>query len=339
MKKTVLLATAISTLVLTGCASTSDNFTQYQSVSMQKADVLPTKESLAGEKFKVVIFTADDGGSKLAKKAKAGYSVATTLEKYMAEAGVEIVDRDIADKLEIEIETAEELGESTYQGQEIADYAITGSISTAQVGASFTERSTYKDKKGKVHVTPAYCTYSAKVTANLKLYTMPALTYSKTISIDDSVSSSKDTNNSNCPMSANQQQSMVRQAAVEAVKDSRIEFQNFFAPKAYVLEHRVFEDQDIFKLSAGTNLGFKAGDELKFYSVNKSKNPLTGDISSEEYPVTEGEVEEGLVFDQYVWVSVDHEKAAKIRLGDFVKIEYSKGTLEGAFDSLNGFLK
>jgi hypothetical protein len=339
MKKQFLLTTIISALALTGCATTSDNFTQYQSVSMNKADILPTEESLAGEKFKVVIFTADDGGSKLAKKAKAGYSVATTLEKYMAEAGVEIVDRKLAKILEAEMAAAEDLVESTYQGPDIADYAITGSISTAQVGASFTERSSYKDKKGKIHIIPAYCTYSAQVAANLKLHTLPALTYSKTISIDDSVSSTTDTNNSNCPLSASQQQSMVRSAAVEAVKDSRIEFKNYFSPKAYVLEHRVFEDQDIFKLSAGTNLGFKAGDKLKFYNLRKSINPITNVTTNEESPVTEGKVEKELVFDTYAWVSVDHEKAKNIKLGDFVKISYSKGFLEGGIDSFNSLLK
>lgn len=325
MKKTVLLATAISALVLTGCATRpSENFSQYQPVSMQKADILPTKESLAGKKVKVVIFTPDEGGIKLAKKAKAGHSIVSTLEKYLAEAGVEIVDRNIAKQLRKEIQLAESKGKSEYQGPDIANYAVTGSLSTAGVSASFTKRRTRKDKKGKVHVYPAYCKYSAQVSANLKVYKLPGLKYAKTISIDDSISSKTETSNSRCPISASQQQSMVRQAAVESLKDSRTKFQNYFAPKAYVLERRVLEDHSIFKLSAGTNLGFKAGDELKFYSINVSKNPLTGDVSTEEYPVTDGEVEKDLVFDTYAWVTVDNEKAKNIKLGDFVKIEYSK---------------
>jgi hypothetical protein len=325
MKKQFLLTTTISALALTGCATPpSENFQQYESVLMQKADVEPTKENLAGEKVKVVIFTPDEGVNKLAKNAKGGYSLATTLEKYLAEVGVEIVDRKIAKKLKSEIQLAEAKGKSEYQGPNIADYAITGSISRAQVGASFTERSSWTDDDGDTHVNPAYCKYSARVAGNLKVYKLPALKYSKTISIDDSVSSTTETNNSNCPISASQQQSMVRSAAVEAVKDARTKFQNYFAPKAYVLERRVFEDQSLFKLSAGTNLGFKAGDELKFYGVNASENPFTHEITYEEYPVTEGEVGEGLVYDKSSWVVVDNEKAKNVKLGDFVKISYSK---------------
>jgi hypothetical protein len=340
MKKKVLLATAISTLVLTGCAELpSEHFSQYRSVSMEKADILPTTESLSRNKTKVVIFTPDEGGIELAKKAKAGHSIATTLEKYLAESGVEIVDRKIAKQLKKELQLAESKGKSEYQGPAVANYAVTGSISTAGVGASFTARSSWTDDDGETHVSPAYCRYSAQVSANLKVYELPGLKYSETISIDDSVSSKTETRNSNCPMSSNQQKSLVRQASEEALKDSRIKFQNYFAPKAYVLEHRAFEEQSLFKLSAGTNLGFKAGDELKFYSISVSKNPLTGDVSNEEYPVTEGEVAEDLVFDKHAWVAVDSEQARNIKLGDFVKIEYSKGPLEGAIDSLNSFLQ
>lgn len=335
MNKKFLLATSIGTLVLAGCAKLpSDNFSQYQPISMQKADVLPTRDNLMGSKTKVVIFTPDDGGIALAKKAKGGHSIAATLETYLAETGVEIVDRKIAKKLQSEIHLAETKGKSEYQGPDIADYAITGSISTAQVGASFTERKVRTDDDGDTHVTPAKCEFTARVTGNLKLYTLPALAYSKTISIDDSVSSKTETSNSRCPMSVSQERSLVRRAAAKAVKDSRIEFQNFFAPKAYVLERRVYEDQSIFKLSAGTNLGFKAGDELKFYSVNVSENQLTGKISKEEYPVTEGEVAKDLVFDQYAWVMVDNETAKNVKLGDFVKIVYSPDWTEYSLGDL-----
>ena len=336
MKKKALFITIISTLVLAGCAKgPGKHFEDFRPVAMQKADILPASGKLKGEKIKVVIFTPDDGGIELAKKSKSGHSIAGTVETLLADAGVEIVDRKIASKLQSEIRLAETKGKSEYQGPDIADYAITGSISTAQVSTRFTKRRSWTSKKGKTYVTPAYCRYTAKVTGNLKLYTLPALTYAKTISINDSASSKTETSNSRCPMSFAQQQSLVRSAAVEAVEDSKVKFQNFFAPKAYVLERRAFEDEDIFKLSAGSNLGFKAGDELNFFSVRESENLLTHEVNREIYPITEGEVVSGLVFDGYVWVAVDHEKADHIRLGDYATVEYT----EGFFKKLDNLIK
>ena len=163
-KKLLVISCMSSLAFLGGCASYKiENFDAYSQTTMPQADVMPSVEELKNKKTKIVVFNADDSNIDLAKNAKAGYSIATTLEKHLSEAGTEIVDRNIAKKLQNEIQLAEVKGKSTYQGPSIADYAITGNVSAANIGSKFYERSQWTDKKGKVYVTPAKCKYTAQV--------------------------------------------------------------------------------------------------------------------------------------------------------------------------------
>jgi len=324
MKKTLI---GVSTAVLlTGCITTEiPSPSKYSKVNLQAADIMPSQEEIKGAKLKVVIFNPDDTGIKLAKNAKLGHSIATTLEQYASKAGVEIVDRNLANKLKQEIELAEMKGKPEYQGPNVADYAITGTVSAVNVGAKFTEKSSWVDKKGKRHITPAYCRYSANVTANLRIYKLPALNFSKAITIDDDVSTSSETRNSSCSFSQASAESLARQAAIAAVKDARTDFQNYFSAKAYVLEHRKKDGESIFKLSRGKNMGFVSQSEVHFYHLESSKNPLSGEMSTEEYRIATGTIS-NQVGTNFAWVVIDDdEQAEKIKLGDYVKVEFSKG--------------
>jgi len=324
--KRILLSVGISSVVLlSGCATKIAHPSTYAKAPLQAADIMPTKDEINGAKLKVVIFNPDDTGIKLAKDAKVGHSIATTLEKYASKAGVEIVDRDLANKLREEIQLAEMQGKPDYQGPNIADYAITGTVSAVNVGAKFTEASSWVDKEGKTHKSPASCKYSANVAANLRIYKLPALNFSKAITIEDSVSSSTETRNSSCAFTQGSAEGLVRQAAVSAVKDARTDFQNHFAAKAFVLERRHNEDGSIFKLSNGEGMGFMPQSDVQFYHLEASENPLTGDISTEEYLVASGTIS-NQVGTNFAWVVVDdEEEAQKIKLGDYVKVQFSKG--------------
>jgi len=325
MKKT-LIAVGISTAVLlSGCVSTEiTSPSTYSKVNMQAADIMPSKEEIKGAKLKVVIFNPDDTGIKLAKNAKLGHSIANTIEQYASKSGVEIVDRNLANKLKQEIELAEMKGKHEYQGPNIADYAITGTVSAVNVGATFSEASSWIDKKGKKHITPASCRYSASVTANLRIYKLPALNFSKAITIDDNVGTSSETRNSSCSFSQASAESLARQAAVAAVKDARTDFQNHFSAKAYVLEQRKKDGENIFKLSRGNDMGFVSQAEVHFYHLEASKNPLSGEMGTEEYRIATGTVS-NQVGTNFAWVVIDDEKQAeKIKLGDYVKVEFSK---------------
>ena len=330
MKKVLLTMCIGSAVLITGCAGNQvKDVNSYTRMTLQPADIMPSKNEMSGDKTKVVIFNPVDSDIKLASNAKAGHSIATSLEKHIAVTGAEIVDRNIAQKLRAEIQLAEIKGSSTYKGPKVADYAITGTVSAANIGSSFTEARSWQDKDGKWHKSPAKCTYTAQVSANMRIYKLPALSFSKAVNLDDSVSVSEEARYySRCPYSTTAQESLVRQAASDSAKKARTEFQNYFAPKAYVLERRVNEDVSIFKISHGKDLGFVADSDITIYHIEESTNPLTNEVSAEEYAVTEGTIS-NQVGKNHAWVVVeDKEKASKIKLGDYVKVLYEKGMLE-----------
>jgi len=334
MNKKLLAVAITASLGLTGCMSTQVKMSEYSAVSLQSADILPTKESLLGEKQKIVIFPADTKNSALASKSKTGMAIATNLETYLSEVGVEIVDRTVASKLKKELQLAEAKGKSKYEGPQVANFTITGNVSNASISSKFHEySSTIID--GKLYETAAHCTFSTSVAANLKLYKLPGLAYSKTIPIKGSASLNSDTTNSRCPINKSTTYSLINKAAQDGVRTGRTEFQNYFAPKAYVLERKTKEGQSIFKISAGKNLGFVPESKITFYNLSVSKNPLTGVASTEEYSVVEGTVTANLIGDDFAWILVDDENADKIKLGDYVKVTYDRSVLGDVVENLS----
>lgn len=325
MKKELLFIAITASLGLAGCSS-PENIREYTHVSMQKADILPSKESLRGAKQKIVIFPADASNFPLARASHAGITIATTLENDLAEVGVEIVDRNLANKLKRELALAESKGKSEYNGPAIADYAVTGSVSNAGLSYDFHKRDSWVDKDGKSHVTEAYCRFSATVSANLKLYKLPGLAYSKTITTDETKTTKTETSNSRCPISDASAASLVRKAAKKGIDKNKEKFQNFFSPKAYVLERKVNGDKSLFKISAGKNYGYQLKAKITFYNLEVTKNPLTGDVATEEYKVVEGKVNS--VGDQFAWILVDDELAEQVKLGDYVKRIYEHGMFD-----------
>lgn len=326
MKKKLLVVAVSATLGLTGCMQTKENIREYTDVSMQKADILPSKETLAGAKQKIVIFPADTTDSPLGKLSHTGTAISTALETHLAEVGVEIVDRNIAKKLKKELALAESKGKSQYNGPDVANYAITGNVSNASLSYDFTARKSYTNDDGKTSVTPAHCRFTATVAANLKLYKLPGLAYSKTITTEDKASFSTDTSNSRCPISNASANALIRKAAKAGVESNRAKFQNFFSPKAYVLERKVNGDKSLFKISAGKNFGFKPESTITFYNLEVKANPLTGDVAIEEYAVVEGTITSNLISDHFAWILVDDEYADQVKLGDYVKVKYEKST-------------
>ena len=104
---------------------------------------------------------------------------------------------------------------------------------------------------------------------------------------------------------------------------------NVFAPKGYVTEKRVSDGKPaIFRVSFGAAQGAASENKLKFYTIRKSQNALTGEATYDEIPLGEGKVSDQ-VSDGSCWVVADKEETAKaIRAGDFVRIFHEKSALE-----------
>lgn len=329
MKLQLSLIVPVIALALTGCASTKiSNLDAYKKTDLQQAEKMPTASELSGAKSRVIVFAFEDK-----KWSGAGEDVSDKVIKELnTTQNVTIVDRTLAAQLGKEIELAETKGKTGYKGQDVADFAITGKITSGGAGVKFTEASSWVDKEGKSHYVPAKCTTSGKAAFTLKVVQLPALDVVKTIDVDADASAQEDARFSYCPeLSKGAADGIVFEALSNAVQKAHTDLKNQFAPTGYVVERRIFEKNNIFKTTLGEGGGAKMDLPVIFARVVEEKNPLTGKTTIEKIQIAEGVISDqvGSSF-SFVIVS-EPEKAAKILMGDKVQVKYE----DSFFDKYN----
>lgn len=325
MKK-IFVTAGMGIMMLWGCASnTIKSLDEYSQVPMANAAIMPTETELEAKPYKVVVFEVNDQDVQLAKESDVGTTVSGRLVTNINEANATMVDSTGLSDLKQAIETKS----SDYDANGVADYAVTGQISAANFSKEFTKTSAYKDKEGKVHVIPAYCTYSAVVRGNVNIYSVKTKEVVSNIGL--SGNNSKKTEDpkvnrwSTCPPISQQEiVSIVRGAGNSAANGTKLQMQNFFAPKGYVLERRTNGKKSIFKVSLGQVNGAKKNLKAVFYNIEQGQNPITGKTTEAQNKIAEGEVT-NRVDARQAWIMVDDEEvASQIKLGDMVNIKYEK---------------
>ena len=317
------LGALTAALMLSGCVATKVDLAKFRESSLKEAEIMPTKAQLERLRTKIVVFEADDAAANHIRNAGLGLTLSSTVEKELAVSGAEIIDRSIANKLGDELRLAESRGSGSYQGPDVAQFAIRGKISSAEYGAKFNEATSYTDKKtGKTSTSPSSYSHSAGVVGSINVYELPSLRLVSSIKMNGKASANDPKQNANVQIGA----ALLRKATESAVEDSSHELKNLFAPKGYVVEKRVDGDKNIFKILMGRDQGVKTEDKVVIYSLRRKTNALTGVESVEEVPVAEATVSEHISNDES-WASLaDKQAAGKIRLGDFVKVKYSEAS-------------
>jgi len=294
----------------------------YNKVELAPAEIMPTVAQLKGGKVKVVVFDLDASNSAFLSGEQMASSIESLLEKDFLITYIDVIDPKKADELAQTIQLYELEGEPEYQESDIVDFAITGSVLTVSFSSKFIKASKWQNKKGVWHASASRCKYSAEISATLKIYKLPELSSPKIVYIKGRDRAHQETTNSNCSQTDELKEELIRQAASDGVDDIKYQLQNYFTPKAYVLEHRKGKKGSLFKLSRGKSSGFVIDADVVFYHLEESKNPLTGNTNIVSFPVAEGIVT-NLIGVNHVWISVlDEEKASQIKLGDYVKMRY-----------------
>ncbi len=334
IKSTSLLF--ISLLLFSGCGATIDSLEAFTPIPLEKSAFMPSKEEIKSGKTKIVLTRIDDSDFGLAMQANLGQSLVVELERRLGRSGtVEILDRSIANKVENEIRLSELNGQSHMNDIElsVAKYAISGDLSNAQFTSQFVQMQKWTDKEGKVYVIPAYYNYTASVSGIFKIYAIPSMKVVKTISFSGTNSRREDSNyygNRHLPSDAT---GMLNKAGSSAIYSTRYAFQNFLAPKGYIMEQRDDEDKSILLVNIGSSDGLKTGDDVKIYSVQSSINPLTDEEEIQDIKVAEGIVSDKLTKHR-AWIIVE-DKTHAVKLGDYVKANYTSGF----GDFFNGLLQ
>lgn len=240
-----------------------------------------------------------------------------TLENQIVETGTQLVDRKLANSLKNEIKLAEQSGRYNTSGVPIADYAVLTDITSADFSTSFSEASSYTNKKGETTYTPASCHYNFDVVATIKIVSLPDMALLKRIEIKGDNSASTEMNNSRCPISEGGYKSLASKAAEEAVKYNS-ELRTMMAAKAPVLEVRQCKEGIMAKVAMGSEKNVQPKDTIAFSKILKNSD---GEL--ETFAVGEGTVvnipTHGIK-PEYSWVGIDEETSLKLRKGDLATI-------------------
>ncbi len=332
MKKGILQVgiTALAALVsLSGCGAAIENLNAYKPYEIPRADIMPSKEAIKGGKIKVVIMSVDDSGFAAARSSNLGEGINRMIETKIAkDRAIEILDRSATQKFEDEIRLNEMNGAVSSDNAllDSANYAIAAELKNASFTSRFVQTQRWTDDKGKVHVIPAHYIYTAEVDGQIKIYELPSMRIDKIIPFSDNKRRSEDSKF--LGKRAYVDNGLMSNAAEDAIHAARIELKNFFAPKGYLIEARRDGSDTIIKISLGSQDGIKEGDELEVLTRKRTTNLLTEEESVELHRVAVAKVSNQIQA-KSAWAAIESEiDGEQIRLGDEVKVLYSKGFMD-----------
>jgi hypothetical protein len=333
----VLLLNGLAVLFFTGCGTAIDNLGVFQQDPIERAELMPSQKALKGEKLKVVVMSVEDKNFRLARSANLGEALTKMIETEIGrDRAVDILDRSISNRFEEELKLNElnELnGVDTEENMLLAsaDYAVVGELKNANFNSRFVKRSVWVDKKGNKYVTPSHYIYSAVVNGQIKIFELPSMKLKKIISFSDTESRSEDSRylGSRIPVD----HGLLNAAGANAIRSARIELKNFLAPKGYLIGARSYDGDRIVKISLGSNNGLQEGDRIEIRTHKTVINQLSEEESVESYRVAFATVSDKIQ-ERTSWAILDEVlEGEKIRLGDEVKVIYSKGFFDYVQDA------
>ena len=325
-------------LIISSCAPSIKDLSLYQKQYMTKGTYLPTKEQLAGKIPNIAVFDLEENGD-VAKQASLGKAIAGNLENTLTKNKLaQLVDRSAAQKLEKEVQLSELNKTGSYKGPQIADYVISGAISNAGFTKKYNSASSYfNPKTGQYIHRPANFKYSAEVSGNVKVYELPSMQVSENIDFQGYSSRTENVQSQGGfklgamsiggteVQGIDRDDNLVRQAGEDAIFSIELEIKNALSSRGYVLEKRTGKKFTIFKISLGSENGIKHGDKLKVISQFDVTNPITNEAEIEKRSVASGVISE-IIELRNAWIIVEDPKMAeKVRLGDVVKLDYTRG--------------
>jgi hypothetical protein len=331
-------------LIASSCSPKISNFNSYLPHPLPQTNFMPSVETVEGKPPKVVVFELDEGKNSDAKDADLGRSMVVNVENILTKNRLaELVDRKIAKKLEKEIALAEMHKTGSYKGPAVADYAVSGAISSAGFNKKYSAGYVIPNKNGGFTKTDPKFKYTGNVMGNLKIYELPSMQVVGNVEF-----SGKKSRSENVKMDNNlsiggliefggqkaeglkKDNDLVRMAGKEAIENSAVEIKNFFAKKGFILEKRVLKNKVIFKISVGSADGIKIGDKFEVIGKYEIDNSLTKKSEIESRIIGSGKVADK-IDPKSSWILMDDADVVNsIRLGDVVKFKYKRSFFDKA---------
>ena len=324
-------------LLLSSCGPKISNFDLYNQQYFPKSNFMPNAEQLDGKKPKLVVFNFAHNDNKIASQASLEKTLAVEVEAILSNNRlVEIIDRNIAKKLEKEVLLSQLTNSDvSYEGPQVADYAISGIISNAAFDRKYSSGMVLYNKDRGFYRTPPKFNYKAQSSGILKVYEIPSMKVLENVEFAGIAKRSENVRKSGGvsisgvidigvqnAQGLDRDDGLVRKSGQNAIDNIASNLKNIFAKKAYILGKKSFNNKSIFKINAGFDDGIKKGDKFDIMGSFEMVNPITNKIEVENRILGSGVVSDK-INPKFSWVVLDKkEYNDKIRLGDVVKFKY-----------------
>lgn len=328
-----ILTITISISVLSGCFSTKIvNPDNYKSMNMERASVFPTAVQLENRPYKVVVFDINDKGLTLARDAKAGTTVTRELKSQIGQTNAILLGKSGMEELKKAIDTQR----TDYTNTTEVDYALTGRISVAKYTKEYVAAKRTKAKDGTVHVSDPYCNHGTLLQGKINIYNARTLRLAHSFAISAGSHKNEKLERDQSLLCRDLTKKVINNYlwsnGASAVGREDVQLRNFFRPKGYVLEKRIKDNENIFRISIGNSSGVIEDQDAVFYTIKEDKDPVSGKIFQVQNKLGEGTVS-NQVHEKHSWVYIkDKDVASQIKRGDIVKVVYKKSFMDKIFN-------
>ena len=351
MKLFTVTTIFLAVLNVASCAPKINNLSLYQKQFITKTSHLPSKEQLAGKSPKIAVFKFEESDDT-AKQSALGKSVANNIENILTNNKLaKLVDRRASKKLKKEIQLSELNKTGSYKGPQVADYAISGAISSASFTKKYSSGSSFFNPKTGTytHIPPSF-KYKAEIAGNLKIYDLPSMQVHDNIDFHGYTSRSENVQQDGGfrlgglsiggtqAKGTDRDDGLIRKAGEDGISSIELELKHILSARGYILEKRVKGDDTIFKVTLGSLNGIKHGDKVKIIGQYDTTNPITNEVEIESRVVSQAIISE-IIQPKISWIIVkDRKMAQKIRLGDVVKLNYKRSGLSSLLKQSRKYL-
>ena len=330
MRRSLLIFYLVLGLVLAGCfgavSTRLEDPNQYQEMNLSEAEMAPAPEEIEYGATRVLIQEIDLGGDDLAAEQNLDRIVESSIADWFETVGVERIDREAAQELAEEIRLVQDRDAGRYAGPDVADYAVRGRIIRA-------DASTEIVREGFAQ---AHCKYDATVEFELDIYSLPEMERVTTVNLsasgDEALSSDYW---SRCDVTARGGSRVFGDITDIAVDLGRVDLQNAFAPRGYVVEGRQMDDDYIFMVNIGDRQNIQEGWKVEFMRTSEYEDRLSGQTFLETNTIGEGFITNQFG-PTYSWVRVpDEDVAQQLEFGNEARVVFERRFDEDLLDFIH----
>jgi hypothetical protein len=294
-------------LLFLGC-SYKINPNEFAPINAKKSKILPSKQEIYS-KTQILIITP--------KKTPPNIQAKSAIESLLSSNNSVIILNRKFNSIEDEIKLAEEAKKSKTNLNQ-ANYIVEVAITSGSTSTTYHPPVYWRDKKGKIHKTPAYYSHRACVGGYIKIIKIPEQ-ITTTLPLYDCESENTQSRYYNFDY-------LINSAIKEAIFDKKDDLYEIFAKRGYVFEIRKKDDTTILHTTLGSEFGAKEGEVVNIYTLEVKKEPFSNKEKIIQKKIGEGVISDKIEPDSS-WIIVKKAKEP-IKIGDFVKINYHYSIFE-----------